>query len=182
MLAGYVHRGAREQLVDIARSSAYINAISSRIAASLDHARFLGMVVGASVSNLIDVKEKRMTFSADELESPNGQWYQSLPSVKDEVGSISDLKKAVPTPKRSLNKVERQRTIQPIKRDFKPATVSKVIAIKEIEDDSLSEDDDLPIYEKPDSDPSDSEDDATLVHRNKPTAPVYVLPFSHLQQ
>lgn len=176
MIAGYVYRAAEKKFSDIARSSIYINAISNRIAASSDRARFLGMVVGTSISNLIDTKDKRMTFSVDELETSNGRWYQSLSSVNDEIGSISGLKKAVPLPKRPSDKFERQMAKRPLQRESRPAKTSKVIAIEEVLDDSTSDDDDLPTYGKPDSDPSDSEDDATLVQRNKPTAPVYCFP------
>ncbi|KAK5268769.1 telomere binding protein, partial [Exophiala xenobiotica] len=52
------------------------------------------------------------------------------------------------------------------------------MAIEELsasEDSSNDEDDpELRPYARPDSDPSDSEDDPTLINRNKPSAPVYI--------
>jgi telomere length regulation protein len=46
--------------------------------------------------------------------------------------------------------------------------------ISEILDDESDEDDDLKPYAKPDSDPEDSDEDATLVTRNKARPPVYI--------
>ncbi|EEY18593.1 conserved hypothetical protein [Verticillium alfalfae VaMs.102] len=46
--------------------------------------------------------------------------------------------------------------------------------IEEVEDSSESEDDDLMVYNKPDDDAEDSDEDATLVRRDKPKAPVYI--------
>jgi telomere length regulation protein len=59
----------------------------------------------------------------------------------------------------------------------KPHT--KVMAIEEISDESEAEDEDLMMYEKPDTDASDSEEDPTLVQRSKPRPPVSVpiIPF-----
>lgn len=173
MLAGYAFRGDEAYLKHLSRSSIYLNAVSNRLAASSQRARFLGMVVGTAFSELVDPTDKRMAFSTDEMDSSDGQWYRSLTIVNDSLGSVEDLKSA----SASLN----ESSVQPIRsidssnsgRSKKSAqTSSKVISIEEIDDSSESEAEDLPMYEKPDSDPEDEDEDPTLVQRNRPTAPV----------
>ena len=174
MLVGYAYRTDKKSLTILARSSIYLNAISNRIAASSPRARFLGMVVGTAMSKLIDSEDKRMVFSAEELSGSDGQWYACLTDVNDRIGSISDLKPTqIPTVKSP------GKTTQLATRNVKPSRPmkalnksSKIISIEEIGNDSESEVEDLPTYEKPDSDPSDEDEDPTLVQRSKPTAPV----------
>ena len=159
--------------MNLNRSSLYLNAISNHLAASSERARFLGMVFGAAISELVDPMEKRMTFSADEMNSSDGQWYRSLTSVNDPLGSIKDLKPAFASPTKSS--VQLSKPINSIKsaRPKQAAqSTSKVISIEELGDTSESEAEDLPMYEKPDSDPDDEDEDPTLVQRNRPTAPV----------
>lgn len=174
MLAGYAYRADKKSLMILARSSVYLNAISNRIAASSQRARFLGMAVGTAMSKLVNSEDKRMIFSAEELNSSNGQWYASLATVNDTIGSISDLKPAqIPLTKTSGKKAAlTMRNTKPPKPTKAPNTSSKIISIEEIEDSSEPEEEDLPMYEKPDSDLSDDDEDPTLVQRNRPTAPV----------
>ena len=157
----------------LSRSSIYLNAVSNRLAASSQRARFLGMVVGTAFSELVDPKDKRMAFSTDEMDSSDGQWYRSLIGVYDTLGSIEDLKSAStpltessPLPSKSINSSKSARPKKPTQ----PS--SRVISIEEIDNSSESEADDLPMYEKPDSDPDDDDEDPTLVQRDRPTAPV----------
>ena len=157
----------------LSRSSIYLNAVSNRLAASSQRARFLGMVIGTAFSELVDPKDKRMAFSTDEMDSSDGQWYRRLTRVNDSLGSIEDLKSAsAPLTESSL---QPSRSINSSKsaRPKKPAQPSsKVISIEEIDDNSGSEAEDLPVYEKPDSDPEDDDEDPTLVQRDRPTVPV----------
>lgn len=174
MLAGYVFREDRTKLVNISRSSVYLNSISNRLAASSPRARFLGMVVGTAISELIDAEDKRMVFGAEELQGPDGLWYKSLTHVQDEIGSIRDLKvspKSTPSATRNKKATITTKKTAPSTKQAKPGNAtSKIISIEEIEGSSDAED--LPMYEKPDSDPSDEDEDPTLVQRDKPTAPV----------
>lgn len=157
----------------LARSSLYLNAISNRIAASSRRALVLGMIVGTAISELVDPRDKRMNFKSEEVTGIEGQRYMKLIKLEDSIGSISDLQLASASKKivKGLSQVEAAKTkdshvlIQPISK-------SKIISIEEIDNSSDSDDEDLPSYEKPDSDPSDSEDDPTLVERNRPVAPV----------
>ena len=130
------------------------------------------MVVGTAVSELIDGKEKKLNFSDEELDGADGRLYRSLTAVQDSVGSISDLRssktKSADTKNDSSTKFMNGKSEQPSRKQ----STMKVISIEEIDDESESEDDDLVAFEKPDSDASDEDEDATLVQRNKPTAPV----------
>ena len=158
-----------EHLRQTSQSSVYINAISNRLAASSSRSRFLGMVVGVAVSDLVDAKDKKMTFDSEEVNSEDGKWYRSLPKLVDRVGLIRDLKVPVVADSTTKRPQEQGQKIK-VTQDFKPASISKIVSVEEVDDSS--DDDDLPMYEKPDSDAEDSEDDPTLIQRDKPTAPV----------
>ncbi|EEH34683.1 hypothetical protein PAAG_05732 [Paracoccidioides lutzii Pb01] len=171
LAAGYVCRLSTDLLRPITQSGTYLNAISNRIAASSPRARFLGMVVAMSLSKLVDPPGKEMKFDIEEMEGEEAKWYMSLPNVEDGIGSIDDLKHRDPQPapkipKRHVSKVHTN------KQQVPSQATSKNLSIEEISEES-GDDDFLP-YEKPDTDPSDSEDDPTLINRSKPNAPVYI--------
>ena len=132
------------------------------------------MVLGNAVSALVDTEDKRMKFTAEELNSSDGQWYINLTNVEDTIGLIKDLKPLEAFSVKSLGKRARPVTsnAKPTKLAKPPNASSKIISIEEINDSSESESDDLPMYGKPDSDPSDEDEDPTLVQRDRPTAPV----------
>jgi telomere length regulation protein len=166
-----VHRIAPLKLSMTLRSSLYLNAVSHRLAASSEKARFLGMVVGEALSALAEKSDKQMKFKVDELESEEAQWYKSLASVQDDVGPLEPLKAG--------HLVEPPREQKRDKRKVLPVAApsqrsAKIVAIQELSDNNESEEDELVPYAKPDSDPEDSDDDPTLVQRNKPTAPVFI--------
>lgn len=173
MLAGYAFRADKTDLMDISRSSIYLNAISNRLAASSQRARFLGMVVGTAVSELVDPKDKRMTFSADEINSSEGQWYRGLTKLNDRLGSIKDLKLGTAPPIKPSTQLSMSVNVSNSAKPRSQAqSTSKVISIEEIDDSTESETEDLPMYEKPDSDPDDEDEDPTIIQRDRPTAPV----------
>ncbi|KAL9611549.1 MAG: hypothetical protein Q9167_003833 [Letrouitia subvulpina] len=174
-VAGYVNRADSEYLGMVARSSKYLNAISNRLAASSARASILGMYVGTAISELVDPPEKRMNFGVEDIDSPDGRTYLNMTRIQDPIGSISDLKSENRAQQRTLKKDRRDQSINEshLNGSQKPTTISKVIAIEEVENES-EEDGDLPMYEKPDSDTPDEDEDPTLVERNKPTAPVYI--------
>ncbi|MCJ1465899.1 telomere binding protein [Pseudocyphellaria aurata] len=175
MVAGIIHRNDAQKLSTMARSSLYLSAISNRLAASSTRASLLGMIVGTAISELVDSREKRMNFSTEEVNSTEGQWYRSLTQLTDPVGTISDLKPSASSSSGVSSSSSRNwsKSDETSKISTKTGSTSKIISIEEL-DNSESEDEDLVRYEKPDSDPSDSEEDATLVQRNRPVAPVYI--------
>ncbi len=174
MVVGYAHRADASYISTLACSSIYINAISNRLAASSQRASFLGMIVGTAMSELVDPKDKRMAFSSEEINSTDGQWYRRLTSVDDAVGSVEDLRPRSLDSKKSSSHLTKPTVTnkKTAEHSIKPSSTSKIISIEEISDSSESEEEDLPMYEKPDSDESDEDEDPTLVQRDKPTAPV----------
>ncbi|KAL8696762.1 MAG: hypothetical protein Q9224_002637 [Gallowayella concinna] len=178
LLIGYAHQKNPPYVASVSKSSVYINAISNRLAASSHRASVLGMYVATAVSQLVDLRENRMNFGSEETTSPEAQRYLRLTNVQDPVGSIDGLKsESVTSVNLTVGRFKKAATVQGDK--SKPgvgqsSTESKVISIEEVEDGSESEEDGLPTYAKPDSDASDSDDDPTLVERNKPTAPIYI--------
>lgn len=165
------------------RSGSYMSAISNRISATQMRARFLGLVVGESLSALIDSKESKLDFHMEETETEEATQLKSLVNVVDQPGSmdpilsdasvqtISSLK---PTEKHSKPAGQNKSKPKP-KPKPKPAvpTMKPRAIIQEIDSSDDEDDDDLAPMAK-DSDPEDSDDDATLVQRNKPKPPVYI--------
>ncbi|KAL8703454.1 MAG: hypothetical protein Q9201_003359 [Fulgogasparrea decipioides] len=176
LLTGYIHRVNPQNVAEMARSSLYLNSISNRLASSSARASLLGMFVGMAVSELVDPPDKRMNFSSAEVTGPQAQRFVHLTAVRDPLGSIEDLRHDSAT---SESTIDEARKLPPTKAiplgDAGQAlTRSKVVSIEEIDSASEPEDEDLPTYAKPDSDASDSDDDPTIVNRDKPTAPVYI--------
>jgi telomere length regulation protein len=156
-------------LFTLARSSTHLNGVSNHLAASSVRSRFLGMVVGVAISNLIDDPDKRMSFGIKEMNSHEAVWYKSLTIVQDQLGSISSLKTTI------IGEVKKGETpSSPTTRRAKQpiGSTPKIVRIRKV--GSEDEDDGLVPYEKPDSDEGDEDGDPTLVQRNKPTAPVLV--------
>lgn len=172
--AGYVHRVAPMKLTMMMRSSLWLNAVSNRLAASLERARFLGLVVGEGLSSLVEKGDKKLDFHMEETNQEEGTWYKGLVTVVDQPGTLDSLKvkerKGTGPP--PLRPEKRAKPSQDVAmRPSKPP--SQGFVIEEV-DDGESEEDDLIPYAKPDSDAEDSDEDATLVQRNRPKAPVYI--------
>ena len=129
------------------------------------------MVVGTTVSKLVDRTGARMTFDFDESEREEVTWYQDLLVVDDLPGSLSDLPLvSKPRRKSSEGKTRKTSTKSPSKTlQIEAKTPKPKIMVVEEEED---EDDDLTPYAKPDSDTEDETEDATMVERNKPKVPV----------
>ncbi|KAK2813187.1 hypothetical protein FQN50_000865 [Emmonsiellopsis sp. PD_5] len=175
LTSGYVHRLRPDELLRITKSGLYLSAVSNRLAASSPRARFLGMVVGMALSRLVDPIDKAMKFDIDEMESDEARWYIDLPTIKDGVGSLDDLKDLASTrgAKQPQKKPKRQAPRASSTSGPAPGgATSKIISIEELSEESDEED--LLPYEKPDSDAEDSEEDPTLINRSKPNAPVYI--------
>lgn len=172
--AGYLHRQAPLRLSMMIRSGGHLSVVSNRLASSSPRARFLGMIVGEALSSLVDKGDKKMDFKMQEMQTREAMWYKSLVSVTDTVGTLDPLRQGAA----SQAKKSHPRTSKPTPKAMPAPTGSKIIAIEEVETDEEEEvdpdNDGLTPYAKPDSDVEDSDEDATLVTRNKPTAPVYI--------
>lgn len=152
----------------------YLNLVSNRLASSSPRARFLGMVVGEALSGLVDKGDKQMKFKMEEMSTPEARWYNSLVEVNDTVDSVAALKsESKPVTKKQLAPAMKAKPTSSV-----GAGASKIISIEEVEEDEDededSDDEEFVPYAKPDSDAEDSDEDPTLITRNKPTAPVYI--------
>ncbi|PVH88550.1 hypothetical protein DL98DRAFT_566156 [Cadophora sp. DSE1049] len=172
LAAGYVYRKAPLRLTMMMRSGSHLSVVSNRLAASSPRARFLGMCVGEALSSLVDKRDKRMDFKVEEMSTDEAKWYKSLVNVTDSIGSLDPFKAGAVA---KISNKQTPKAAQQAKKKPVP-TGSKIVAIEEIEDseEEESDDDGLTPYAKPDSDAEDSDEDATLITRNKPTAPVYI--------
>lgn len=156
------------------RSGTYLSAISNRLAASSPRARFLGMVVGEALSSLVDKEDKKMVFKVDEMKSSDAKWYTSLVAVSDSPGSVDFL---LPTTVTKVIKNVNPSVRRESQKFRVPRDNSKIVSIEEMDDEDENyqpEYDGLIPYTKPDSDQEDSDEDATLITRKKPTTPVYI--------
>jgi telomere length regulation protein len=179
MTCGYVQRSQPMFLMMMAKSSYHVSGMSNRIAATSPRARFLGMAVGTAISRMVDKPELQLKFELEGDEATEVKWYQRLTQVDDKIGIIKDLK----IEKKEVTglKLPLRGGISPrgTKKTDKPPTKPSITEIQgprivEILDELSDEDDDLKVYDKPDSDPEDDTDDPTEIVRNKPTAPVYI--------
>jgi telomere length regulation protein len=157
------------------RSSAWMNAISNRLAATNQRVRFLGILVGEALSGLVDKEDKRLNFKIEETEQAEGKWYKGLVRVSDDVGPLGPLQRLSsnqPQPKPQPQQKPQKPTPKPApQRQQQPKSG---LIIEELSDGEPPEEDDIVPYAKPDSDPEDSDDDPTLIRRDKPKAPVYI--------
>lgn len=157
------------------RSGSYLSTISNRIASTNAKARFFGMCVGEGLSALSDNNTKKLDFHMDEMETEEAQWLKGLTKVSDPIGPVESLLSNLPPPQPTKPRPRRAQKPQP-KREQKHKPVVSELAPKAIIEEIDSSDDDydhLPTAAKV-TDDEDSDDDPTLVQRNKPKPPVYV--------
>lgn len=168
-----MHRLSPIKLNILMRSSTYLTTISNRISSTQPRLRLLGMAVGEALSALKDGSETKLDFHLEESESSEVASLKALVHVVDKPGPIDSL-----TRPSNISPTSSAKPIQPLKsskseppkRKRNPTALPKAI-VEEI--DSSDDDDDLVPYPKG-SDPEDSDEDATLVQRNKIKAPVYI--------
>lgn len=166
------------KLTILVRSGSYLSTISNRIASTQARARLLGMIVGESLSALIDNGKGKLDFHVEEMETDEVEWLKSLTSASDTVGPVDPiLSAAEPTGGNTavISKRQQKASSKP-KPKPKPATSVPTNLPKAIIEEigsSDDDDDDLVPYAKG-SDPEDSDDDPTLIQREKVKPPVYI--------
>ncbi|EGE09532.1 hypothetical protein TEQG_08466 [Trichophyton equinum CBS 127.97] len=175
LTAGYLKRLEITDLCSLVQASSYLSAISNRLGAASTRSRFLGMIVGTSLSKLTDKPESRMKFDLAEMESDEASWFLRLSDTQDRVRTITDLEpphalSSTETVKERVLNIKHEKMQEP---SAKP-TASKILPL---EDSDESNDDGLIPYQKPDADASDSDEDPTLIQRSKPTPPVDILTY-----
>jgi telomere length regulation protein len=159
-------------LTMMAKSSYHVNGMSNRIGATSIRARLLGIATGVAISKMADKPDLQLKFELEGAEAEEVKWFERLSGVHDKLGSISDLKVQ---PKNTASHNQPKKKIKKPDVSTKPS-LTDILGPRVIEilSDSEDEDDDLMVYEKPDSDPEDEDDDPTVIARNKPSAPVYI--------
>lgn len=187
--AGYVHRKEPMSLLMTARSSGHMQGVSNRLDSSNVRARWLGLVVGMALSKLVDKPGSQMEFGTEEIKTEEARQYADLVMVNDAVGTLQGFQlllqaqqqlppignnvKSKQQSSKKANVINGKPVFGPPRPP--PPAQTKIIGerVTEVLDASGSEDD-LKPHAKPDSDPEDSDEDATLVNRNKARAPVYI--------
>ena len=170
LLAGQLYRLDPSYLRSISNQSTYLNVVSNRLASSSGRAKTLGMLFAMIISDMVDPEERRLRFEEVEDEY---SYFKSITMNDASVGSIADLRSS------RLQKSGQSSQLSTVRRQSNQETLpekaarTKIMEIQEVtSSEDESEDDDLLVYAKPDSDVSDEEEDATMVQRNKPIAPV----------
>ena len=114
------------------------------------------MIIGESLSTLIDDKQKKLDFHMEETDTEEAQWLKGLTKTFDDIGPLSDLQRDSPAQE------IKAKPAAPAKRKKAPKATPKITTIPPrgiIEEVSSSDDDDdLVPYAKA-SDPEDSDDD-----------------------
>ena len=181
LTAGYIHRKQPMMLFAFAKSSIQTHSMSNRLKASSQRAQWLGMLVGMGLSALADKTGSKLVFDDESMQTSEAQWYLGLVNVQDKIGSpekfrVKPSQQIEQLPIRKAGQVGVQglnAKKAAIPRPSKPSPGQQISRIIEIESDEDDDDDIIP-YAKPDSDPEDSDEDPTLVNRDKPKTPVYI--------
>lgn len=148
--------------------------VSNRLDSAQGTSKFLGMVVGEALSSLGHESATKLDFQMDEMKTDQAIWYKGLVEVSDDVGPVDILVSRPTTATKPADPAKPWRPVpKPKAKPVSKPTAEKAKPIIEEVGTSESEDDIVP-YAKPDSDAEDSDDDATLVRRDKPKAPVYI--------
>lgn len=172
---GYMNRQDPASLKQNPIALLTMQSVTNRLASSVPRTRLLGMTIGVAMSRCTDEPDKVMKFDVEEMETAEVRDMLALVDLKDEIGDIEQLKNTSHVEQAPWKQ-------QPVSRNlpFRPAKVrkieptSKIMSIEEVSASSEDEDDLVP-YQKPTDDPEDSEDDVTLINRDKPKAPIYIV-------
>lgn len=172
LVIGYLHRQDAASLKQDSVPTLTMRSVSNRLSSSVPRTRLLGMVVGVGMSKCVDEPGKVMNFKVEEMETTEVKDLLALVDVKDNIGVLNDLK--IPKKPEESETSSKKRKIAPPKSPRSPKLTSKVLAIEEVSSSSDDEEDLVP-YRKPADDPEDSDEDPTLLNRDKPKAPIYIV-------
>lgn len=150
-----------------------MQSVSNRLSSSVPANRLLGMVVGVGMSQCIDKPDNIMKFDVEEMESEDVRQLLGLVKTEDHIGYLKDLQPLVPNSYTSIPK-KRKIASPSAAKAKKSELTSQILSIEEIASSEDDEDDLVP-YRKPNDDPEDSDEDPTLINRDKPRAPIYIV-------
>jgi len=123
------------------------------------------MIVAEAISRKIDAEKMRLQFRVKDTEDPVAEQWRSLIDVDDEIYPLKELQGGIVEEVTEFAVEEK-----PL---FEPADEIPV-------DEEENADVDLLTYPIPESDAEDSDDDPTLVSREKITTPLYETPLTLL--
>lgn len=172
LVIGYLDRHHPASLKQDQIPTLIMRSVSNRLSSSVPRTRLLGMIIGVGMSQCVDEKDKVMDFKVEEMETTEVKDYLALVSVKDTIGGLDDLK--VIKGSKQERTLSKKRKIAPPKSSKSPRLTSEILAIEEVSSSSDDEEDLAP-YRKPLEDPEDSDEDPTLINRDKPKAPIYIV-------
>ncbi|KAK5087899.1 telomere binding protein [Lithohypha guttulata] len=175
LVIGYLNRQNRITLKQDPIPTLVMRSVSNRLASSVPQTRLLGMIVGVGMSRCVDEPDKVMDFHVEEMETAEVKEMLGLVDVEDQIGELEGLKHlphSLTTDNRALQK-RKSTSLKPSNTKKLQAT-SKIMTIEEVSSSSDDEDDLVP-YQKRLDDPEDSDEDPTLVNRDKPRPPIYIV-------
>ncbi|TKX23293.1 hypothetical protein C1H76_4360 [Elsinoe australis] len=188
--AGSLNRQEPASFRFLARSSVYAQAVSNRLNASSEKSRMLGMCVAMAISSLIDQGDKQLKFDLVDVKTDKAKNLMGLVQTVDTVGTLHDLQlpESPAARKEGTTDDKSKQRLNPAtaKRPSRPTTAtnlpiqtkvigSRIVEVLSDDEDSIADrSTELKAYPKPDSDPEDSDDDPTVVNRDKPKTPVYI--------
>lgn len=154
------------------------NAVSNRLSSSISRTRILGMIVAVGVSRCADGPDRTLDFKMEEMETSEVRELLDLMNVHDTIGELDDLlslssPQAVPQKSPKKRKLITKTSLV-ASRKQEPQYTAKITTIEEIASSSDDEPDLVP-YQKPLHDPEDSDEDPTLIDRDKPKPPIYII-------
>lgn len=120
------------------------------------------MIIGESISAKVDPEPRRLTFKVPETEDPSAAAWRTLIEIDDDIRPLKDLQGGI---------------IEETDNTTQEEAVPMVSADEFLVDDTDDLDGDLKSYPVPESDAEDSDDDPSLVSREKTPAPLYVIRY-----
>lgn len=152
-------------LSTITKSKSFVEGISNHLESTSDRIRFLGMILAETISaQIIADEKKRLTFGVPDTQTEEAKWWRSLIEMEDRMKSSEYLEAGL------------------VDIPLEPADQSDIphgqgLQISEILEDDMfesSDDDEFKPMRVPDSDDEDSDEDPTLVDRERLRPPVYI--------
>ncbi|KAG4305868.1 hypothetical protein PORY_000778 [Pneumocystis oryctolagi] len=158
---------SRDVLEKLSHSKVYLDGLTNRLSSSSERARFLGMIVGESVTRKLfpNDEKKWLTFNVEDTLTVESNWWRNIVNV-NEIINMKD---------HSLNANNKYNFSSDDQQSIVEQDEKKIQSIQKEDDGVVSSDDEFIPYSLPDSDDDDSDDDPTVMEKNrKVNAPVYI--------
>ncbi|KAF2716316.1 hypothetical protein K431DRAFT_323892 [Polychaeton citri CBS 116435] len=197
LVAAALQKASPTHLKLATRSSRYMTGISNRLDASGRRARWLGMILGMAISSIVDDDRMAMKFESADMHTEEAKSFLQLASLKCHRGQLRDMRSFLKSSTSREVSRQPQASIQsgqglasgatsiegkPVFGPPRPphpgveryAGSKRVTEVFDDCDAEVMEDREFQSYPKPEDDQEDSDEDASLIERNKARPPVYV--------